>query len=118
VQGVVCNEEPWDLAAPDQLAAYGCLQFKAASDKSPMLPTAIPANVPVVQPKTASPRQSLELSHAVLRAGLTFAGKRSLKLNFGRRNDPLLVILRRVLREARAAAKCDASQPEGASRPH
>jgi hypothetical protein len=28
------------------------------------------------------------------------------------------VILRRVLREARAAAKCHASQPEGASRPH
>ncbi len=40
-------------------------------------------------------------SHAELRATLILAGKRIKKLNFGRREDPLLPILRRVLREAR-----------------
>jgi hypothetical protein len=47
----------------------------------------------------------LERSHAELRAALTLAGKRIVKLNFGKRDDPVLVILRRVLRDARAVAK-------------
>jgi len=47
----------------------------------------------------------LERSHAELRAALLLAGKRIVKLNFGKRDDPVLVILRRVLREARAIAK-------------
>ena len=33
------------------------------------------------------------------------AGKRIVKLNFGKRDDPVLTILRRVLRDARAVAK-------------
>jgi len=33
------------------------------------------------------------------------AGKRIVKLNFGKRDDPVLPILRRVLRDARAVAK-------------
>ena len=36
-----------------------------------------------------------------LRAVLVLAGKRIVKLNFGRRDDKVLPILRRVLREAR-----------------
>jgi hypothetical protein len=32
-------------------------------------------------------------------------GKRVVKLNFGKRDDPVLPILRRVLREARAVAR-------------
>jgi hypothetical protein len=44
-------------------------------------------------------------SHAELRAALMLAGKRIVNLSFGRRDDPVLVILRRVLRDARAVAK-------------
>lgn len=47
----------------------------------------------------------LELSHAELRAALMLAGKQIVKLNFGRKDDPVLQILRRVLRDARAVAK-------------
>lgn len=47
----------------------------------------------------------LERSHAELRAALILAGKRIRKLNFGRRDDPVLPILRRVLRESREVAK-------------
>jgi len=47
----------------------------------------------------------LERSHAELRAALMLAGKRIVKLNFGKRDDPVLPILRRVLRDARAVAK-------------
>jgi hypothetical protein len=47
----------------------------------------------------------LERSHAELRAALMLAGKQIVKLNFGRKDDPGLPILRRVLRDARAAAK-------------
>ncbi len=43
----------------------------------------------------------LERSHAELRRALILAGRRIRKLNFGRRDDPVLVVLRRVLREAR-----------------
>ena len=42
-------------------------------------------------------------SHDELRGALIIAGKRIRKLQFGRRNDdPVLVYLRNVLREARA----------------
>jgi len=47
----------------------------------------------------------LERSHAELRAAVLLAGKRIVKLNFGKRDDPVLPILRRVLRDARAVAK-------------
>uniref|UniRef100_Q01TP6 Uncharacterized protein n=1 Tax=Solibacter usitatus (strain Ellin6076) TaxID=234267 RepID=Q01TP6_SOLUE len=43
----------------------------------------------------------LERTNAELRAALILAGKRIVKLNFGRREDRVLPILRRVLREAR-----------------
>jgi hypothetical protein len=46
----------------------------------------------------------LERSHAELRAALLLAGKEIRKLNFGRADGPVLVILRRVLREARRVA--------------
>jgi len=46
-----------------------------------------------------------ERSHAELRAALRLAGKRIVALNFGKRNDPLLAILRRVLRDARTVAR-------------
>jgi len=47
----------------------------------------------------------LELSHAELRAALMLAGKQIVKLNFGKKDDPVLPILRRVLRDARVVAK-------------
>jgi hypothetical protein len=50
------------------------------------------------------PMTDLEYSHARLRAALIFAGKRIVKLNFGKRDDPVLRILRRELRESRAVA--------------
>jgi hypothetical protein len=43
----------------------------------------------------------LEFSHAELRAALIVAGKRIRQLNFGQRDDRVLVLLRRVLRESR-----------------
>ena len=46
----------------------------------------------------------LERSHAELRAAVLLAGKRIVKLNFGKRDDPVLVILRRVLKDAGAVA--------------
>jgi hypothetical protein len=45
-------------------------------------------------------------SHNELRAALIVAGKRIRKLNFGQRDkDPVLPLLRRVLRESRVVAK-------------
>jgi hypothetical protein len=46
----------------------------------------------------------LERTNAELGAALILAGKRIVKLNFGRREDPVLSILRRVLRESRIEA--------------
>lgn len=46
----------------------------------------------------------LERSHAELRAAVILAGKRIVKLNFGKRDDPVLPILHSVLREAREVA--------------
>jgi|SRR5450755_1501832 hypothetical protein len=47
----------------------------------------------------------LLLSHSKLRAALIVAGKQIRKLNFGRKNDPALVVLRRTLRDSRALAR-------------
>ena len=47
----------------------------------------------------------LQRSHAELRAAVILAGKEIRKLNFGRADSPVLVILRRVLRESRAVAR-------------
>ena len=47
----------------------------------------------------------LERSHAELRAALLMAGKEIRKLNFGHADSPVLAVLRRVLREARAVAR-------------
>jgi hypothetical protein len=46
----------------------------------------------------------LERANAELRAAVIPAGKRIVKLNFGNREDPVLQILRRVLRESRQVA--------------
>jgi hypothetical protein len=43
----------------------------------------------------------LTRSHDELRAALILAGKRIRRLNFGRRDDPLLKLLRQALRDAR-----------------
>jgi hypothetical protein len=43
----------------------------------------------------------LEASHAELRAAIILAGNHIRKLTFGRRDDPVLRILRRALRNAR-----------------
>jgi hypothetical protein len=48
---------------------------------------------------------SMELSHAELRAAVIIAGSEIRKLNFGRKNTPVLRILRRALRESRAVAR-------------
>ena len=44
----------------------------------------------------------LTRSHDELRAALILAGKRIRHLNFGRRDDPVLTVLRHVLRNARS----------------
>lgn len=46
-------------------------------------------------------------SHDELRAVVRIAGKEITKLNFGRKNSPVLQLLRRVLREARVVAKSE-----------
>jgi hypothetical protein len=51
---------------------------------------------------------NMERTNAELRAALIVAGKRIVKLNFGRRNDPVLSMLRRVLRESREGARARA----------
>jgi hypothetical protein len=47
----------------------------------------------------------LQRSHAELRAAVILAGKEIRKLHFGRADSPVLVVLRRVLRESRAVAR-------------
>jgi hypothetical protein len=47
----------------------------------------------------------VQRSHAELRVVVILAGKEIRKLNFGRVDSPVLVILRRVLRESRAVAR-------------
>ena len=46
-----------------------------------------------------------ERTNAELRAALIIAGKRIVKLNFGRHDDRVLPILRRVLRESRKSVR-------------
>jgi len=44
-------------------------------------------------------------SHHELRAALVVAGRQIRKLNFGRKDDPVLPLLRQILREARVVAR-------------
>jgi hypothetical protein len=53
----------------------------------------------------------LESSHSQLQAALALADKEICKLNFGKRETPLLAIIRRVQRDAREAAKRSPSWP-------
>jgi hypothetical protein len=53
------------------------------------------------------PKSDLQRSHDELRAALVTAGKEIRKLNFGKRDAPVLQLMRRVLREARAVAKAE-----------
>jgi hypothetical protein len=55
-------------------------------------------------------KSDLLRSHEDLRGALRVAGKEIYKLNFGRRDTPVLKLLRRVLREARAVARTNCSQ--------
>jgi len=50
-------------------------------------------------------------SHHELRAAVRLAGQKIVKLNFERRNDPVLDFLRNTLREARIAAKAAQELP-------
>lgn len=52
-------------------------------------------------------RSDLLQSHEALRSALMLAGQEIRKLNFGRRNTPLLDLLRRVYREAGAIAEAE-----------
>ena len=52
-------------------------------------------------------KSGLLRSHDELRAALWVAGKEIRKLNFGRSDTPVLKLLRRVLREARAVAAAE-----------
>ena len=52
-------------------------------------------------------KSDLQRSHDELRAALVIAGKEIRKLNFGKRDTPVLQLLRRVLREARAVARAE-----------
>lgn len=53
------------------------------------------------------PKSELLQSHDELRAAVRLAGVEIRKLNFGKKDTPLLKLLRRVLREARAVAKAE-----------
>ena len=55
----------------------------------------------------AASKSALLRSHDKLRAALVVAGKEIRTLNFGRSDTPVLKLLRRVLREARAVAKAE-----------
>jgi hypothetical protein len=55
----------------------------------------------------AASKSALLRSHDELRAVLRLAGAEIRKLNFGKKDTPLLNLLRRVLREARAVAAAE-----------
>jgi hypothetical protein len=57
-------------------------------------------------------------SHDELRAALRIAGMEIRKLGFGRKNTPLLALLRRVLRESRAVAKAERAAAQSAGKPN
>jgi hypothetical protein len=63
------------------------------------------AHGPRLGPADSHSVTDLELSHTELRAAIRLAGCRIVQLNIGRRNDPLLGIMRRVLREANAVSR-------------
>ena len=71
-------------------------------------------NLPERHRSSPHPKNALQTSHGELRAALMLASKRIVKLNFGKRDDWLLVILRRVLRDARVVA--DSAAREGCNR--
>ena len=56
-------------------------------------------------------KSDLLLSHHELRGALRVAGQEIRKLNFGRKDSPVLQLLRRVLREARGVAAAE-DRPE------
>ncbi len=49
--------------------------------------------------------RELLASHAQLRGALILAGKEIRRLNFGKKDNKVLTVLRRVLRESRVVAK-------------
>jgi hypothetical protein len=57
------------------------------------------------------PMTALERSHRELRAALIVAGCGIRKLNFGRRDNPVLARLRAGLRKAQAVAKLEREKP-------
>jgi hypothetical protein len=58
-------------------------------------------------------KSELLRSHDELRAALRLAGMEIRKLNFGKKDTPLLKLLRRVLREARAVAAAEKQRVSG-----
>ena len=52
-------------------------------------------------------KSELLRSHDELRAAVRLAGAEIRKLNFGKKETPLLKLLRRILREARAVAAAE-----------
>lgn len=56
-------------------------------------------------------------SHEVLRAALLLAGREIKKLNFGRRNTPLLDLMRRVYKEAGTVAETERTKIGKSRRP-
>jgi hypothetical protein len=57
-------------------------------------------------------KSELLRSHDELRAVLRLAGAEIRKLNFGRKDSPLLKLMRRELRKARAVAKAESAGTE------
>ncbi len=53
------------------------------------------------------PKSDLMRSHNELRAALIVAGREIRKLNFGKKDSPVLQKLREVLKEARVVAKAE-----------
>jgi hypothetical protein len=52
----------------------------------------------------------LERSHAELRAAIIIAGREIRRLNFGRKDNPVLIKLRTVLKDSRVMAGAERAQ--------
>jgi hypothetical protein len=98
------------LALPTRLRIVAA-QFDAACTRHSFERCSGPCDGigPVPSPRATFTRvpdtDDLLRSHSELRAALILAGKRIRKLNFGKRDDPVLPLLRRVLRESRMVAR-------------
>jgi hypothetical protein len=61
-------------------------------------------------------KSELLRSHDELRAALVVAGKEIRRLNFGRKDTPVLALLHQALQEARAVARAEKAKGSGVTK--